>query len=156
MAEAVHIPAHLAPPESLKPKQLHHLYAQSSLGQSCHRQKNPKEQKTVLYLCVRGRFSHIQLFATLWMVACQVSLSGGSLGKNTGVYWAILVVIPFYSTIFPAFLATNSPEYLVLPEPLQPKQLHHLHTWPSLRQTQVLPGSLRSKPEWMTHMQRWK
>ena len=39
---------------------------------------------------------------------------------------------------------------------LQPKQLHHLHTWPSQGQTQVLQGSLRSKPQWTTHMQRWK
>ena len=34
-----------------------------------------------------------------------------------------------------------TPEYLVLPEPLRPKQLHHLHTWPSQGQTQVLQGS---------------
>ena len=40
----------------------------------------------------------------------------------------------------------------MIPETLQPKQLHHLHTWPSLGQTQVLQGSLRSKPQWMTHM----
>ena len=58
-------------------------------------------------------------------------------------------------SVFPAALAANSPEYLVLPEPLQPKQLHHLHTWTSQGQTQVLQGSLRSKPQWMTHMQRW-
>ena len=62
----------------------------------------------------------------------------------------ILVAIPFWSTIFPAALASNSPEDLELPEPLQPNQLHHLHTWPSQGQTQVLQGSLRSKPQWMT------
>ena len=50
----------------------------------------------------------------------------------------------------------HPPEYLVLPEPLQPKQPHDLHTWPSQGQTQVLQGSLRSKSQWMTHMQRWK
>ena len=42
----------------------------------------------------------------------------GSPGKNTGAYWPILVAIPFQSTIFPAALAANSPEYLVQPEPL--------------------------------------
>ena len=68
------------------------------------------------------------------------------------MYWPILVAIPFWSTIFPAALTANSPEYLVLPEPLQPKQLHNLHTWPSQGQTQALQGSLRSKPQWMTHM----
>ena len=46
---------------------------------------------------------------------------GDSPGKNTGVYWPILVAI------FPAALATNPPEYLVLPEPLQPKQLPPPH-----------------------------
>ena len=80
----------------------------------------------------------------------------GSPGKNTEVYWQILVAIPYESTVYPASLAANSPDDLVLPEPLQPKQLHHLHTWPSQRQTQVLQGSLRSKPQWTTHMWRWK
>ena len=41
-------------------------------------------------------------------------------------------------------VAANSPENLVLPEPLRPKQLPHLHTWPSQGQTQALQGSLRS------------
>ena len=56
---------------------------------------------------------------------------GSSLGKNTGAYWPIFVAILFQNTIFPAALPANFPEYLVLPEPLRPKQLHHLHTWPS-------------------------
>ena len=38
-AEAVCVPAHFVPPGSLQVKQLHHLPAQLSLGQSCHRQK---------------------------------------------------------------------------------------------------------------------
>ena len=54
--------------------------------------------------------------------------------------------------MFLAALAANSPEYLVLPEPLQLKQLHHLHTWPSQGQTQALQGSLGAKPQWTTHM----
>ena len=65
---------------------------------------------------------------------------GGSPGKNTGAYWPILVAIPFWSTIFPTTLAANLSECLVLPEPLWPKQLHHLHTQPSKGQTQVLQG----------------
>jgi len=44
----------------------------------------------------------------------------GSPGKNTGAHWPIVVAIPFWSTIFPAALAANSPEYVVLPEPLDP------------------------------------
>ena len=39
MVEAVRVPAHLVPPWSPKAKWLHHLHAQLSLGQSCHRQK---------------------------------------------------------------------------------------------------------------------
>ena len=39
VAEAVRVPAHLAPPESPQAKQLRHLHTQRSLGQSCHRQK---------------------------------------------------------------------------------------------------------------------
>ena len=39
VAEAVCVPAHLAPPGSPQATQLHHLHAQSSLGQSCCRQK---------------------------------------------------------------------------------------------------------------------
>ena len=65
----------------------------------------------------------------LWPV--KLLCHGGSPGKNTGAYWPILVAIPFQSTTFPASLATNSPEYMVLPEPLRLKQLHHFHTWPS-------------------------
>ena len=95
---------------------------------------------------------------TLWTVACQASLSGRGLfsRQDTGAYWPILAAISFWSTIFPAALAANSPEYLLLPEPLWPKQLHHLHIWPSQGQTQVLQGSLKRKPQWTTHMQRWK
>ena len=39
MVEAVHVPVHLEPPESLQTKQLCHLHAQLSLGQSSYRQK---------------------------------------------------------------------------------------------------------------------
>ena len=69
----------------------------------------------------------------------------GSLGKNTGAYWPILVAIPFWGTIFPTTLVTKPPEYLELPEPLRLKQLYHFHTCPSQGQTQALLGSLRSQ-----------
>ena len=39
VTEAVRVPAHLAPPGSPYAKQLCHLHAQLSLGQSCHRPK---------------------------------------------------------------------------------------------------------------------
>ena len=82
----------------------------------------------------------------------------GSPGKNIGVYWPIQVAIPFQSNIFPAALAANSPEYLVLPEPLPPKKLHPpTHTRPSLGQAQVLQeqtpvdgphAEVEMKPQW--------
>ena len=51
-AEAVHVPAHLAPPESLQAKQLRHLHAQPSLRQSCHKQKILASMRTrLLSLC---------------------------------------------------------------------------------------------------------
>ena len=49
VAEAVRVPAHLVLPGSLQVKQLCHLHAQCSLGQSCRRQKK------VLCLCEQGR-----------------------------------------------------------------------------------------------------
>ena len=70
-------------------------------------------------------------------------------GSSRQGYWGILANTGCHTpleTIFPAALTANSPEYLVLPEPLRPKQLHLLHTWPAQGQTQVLQGSLRSKP----------
>ena len=50
--EAVHIPAHLAPPGSPQAKQRHQLHAQLSLGQSCHRQK-----KSLASMCTRSLWS---------------------------------------------------------------------------------------------------
>ena len=52
VAEAVCVPAHLAPPGSLQANQLHHLHPQLSLGQSSHRQK-------ILGLCTQGCFGPV-------------------------------------------------------------------------------------------------
>ena len=53
------------------------------------------QAKTVLGLHMQGCFGSVQLFATLWIVACQDSLSGGSTGKNAGAYCPVLVTIPY-------------------------------------------------------------
>jgi len=114
-----------------------------------------KKKKSCIYACrVAMVLSNSLQPCRMW--PARLLFQGFSPGKNTGVYWPILVAIPFQSTIFPAILAVISPEYLVLPESLQPKQLHHLHTWSSQGQTQALQGRLRSKLQWTTHMQRWK
>ena len=52
-AEAVHVPAHFAPPGSLQAKQLCHLHAQLSMRQNCHRPKN------VLHLRMQGHFGSV-------------------------------------------------------------------------------------------------
>ena len=89
IVEAVHVPVHLAPPESLQTKQ--------AMPPSCSTltEAEQLQAKKVLHLGTQGHFGHVQLFATLWAVACQVSLSGGSPDKNIGVYWPILVAICF-------------------------------------------------------------
>ena len=89
-------------------------------------------------------------------MACQVSLS---VGFSRQEYWSSLANTGCHTLLehyISCCLSHQPPEYLVLPEPLRPKQPHHLHTWPSMKQTQVLQGSLRSKPQWMTHIQRGK
>ena len=87
--ETVRVPAHLAPPGSPQPQQLRHLHAQPSLGQSYHRQKSLGSVHA----------ESLWLFSTLCdPVDCSLpgfSVRGGSPGKNTGVYWPILVAISF-------------------------------------------------------------
>ena len=88
--EVVGVPAHLVPPGSLQAKELHHLHAQLSLGQSCHRQKSLASMRAKL----------LQSCLTLCdPVDCGLpGLSvrvGSSPGENTGVYWPILVAILF-------------------------------------------------------------
>ena len=88
--EAVHVPAHLVLPGSPQAKQLCHLHAQCSLGQSCHRQKN------VFHLCMQGCFSRVWLFVTLWTVACQASLS---MGFSRQEYWSVLANTGFHTLL---------------------------------------------------------
>ena len=71
-AKAVCVPTHLALSRCLWPKQLCHLPAQLSLGQSSH---------------MGGCFNNVQLFVTLWIVACQASLS---VGFSRQEYWSEL------------------------------------------------------------------
>ena len=53
--ESVRVPAHLVLPESPQAKQLCHLHAQPSLGQSCHRPKSLVSMHTVSFqLCLNS------------------------------------------------------------------------------------------------------
>ena len=130
----------------------------------CHQgPRNPRSCATITFNCHWGRadtgekslvFMHA---ASLWSrsTLCNpvdCGLPGFSVreGFSSQEYRTVLAntgchaLLKHYISCCPA---ANPPEYLVL---------HHLHTWASLGQTQVLQGSLRSKPQWMTHMQRWK
>ena len=143
--EAVSVPAHLEHPGVPKAKQLCHLHTQLSLGAEL------PEAKKVSCLGTQGRFGHIQLFATLYTVACQASLSRVYFRQE---YWNVLgnsschVLLEHYIS---CSLAANSPEYLVLPEPLPPKQRHHRHTWPSQGQTKSSRAASGANPSgWPT------
>ena len=86
VVETVRVPAHLVPPGFPQAKQLPHLHAQLSLGQSCHR------QKSLVSIGEQHHFGSVQLFATLYTVACQASLSGGGGGGRFSrqEYWSTL------------------------------------------------------------------
>jgi len=152
-AEAFRVPAHLAPPGSPQAKLLCNVHAQPPLGQSCHRQKKSYVQACRVTLVVSDSLWPCGLW--LARLLCQGE------GFSRQEYWSVLAntgchtLLQHYNSCW-GIIAANSPEYLIPPEPLTLKQLHHLHTWPSQGQTQVLQGSLRSKPQWRTHMQRWK
>ena len=45
------------------------------------------KKKKKLCLCMQGRFGRVQLFETLWTVACQASLSGRFSRQE---YWSVL------------------------------------------------------------------
>ena len=125
-AEAVHVPAHLVLPGSPQAKQLRHLHAQLSLGQSCHRQKT----SCVYAHRVTSVMSNSLQPCRLWpaRLLCQ----GGGFFRQE--YWSVLAntgchtLLEYYISCCPSL---QCPEYLVLPEPLQPKQLYHLYPWPS-------------------------
>ena len=89
--EAVHVPVHLARPGSLQAKQLHHLHAQLSLGQSWHRQKEsctyvhrgtlvvpnslqPCSLWPARLLCQGGGFSRQEYWSVLANTGCQTLL----------------------------------------------------------------------------------
>ena len=80
-------------------------------------------------------------------VDCGLPGSLSERGFSRQEYWSILANSGCHTLLehcISCYPSHQPPEYLVLPEPLRPKQLHHLYTWPSQGQTQVLQGSLRS------------
>ena len=133
-AEAVRVPAHLAPQGPHKPSICATFTLNSQWGGAATGKKSLASVLTgSLWLCL-----------TL-CDAVDCALPGFSV-REGGLQPRILVAIPFWSTIFPAALASNSPEDLELPEPPQPKQLHHLHTWPSRGQTKSSRAASGANP----------
>ena len=111
--EAVHVPAHLAPPGSLQAKQPRHLHAQLSLGQSRHRQN-----KTCIYAHRVASVSDSSRPCRLWpaRLLCQGGrrVFQARILEHFGQYW-----LPSPSkALFPAALAANSLEYLMLRTPV--------------------------------------
>ena len=47
-------------------------------------------------VCTQRRFGHVQLFATLWTVACQASLSGGFSRQE---YWNVLANTGYHTLL---------------------------------------------------------
>ena len=107
------------------------------------------KEKSCAYAC---RVTSVVSDSTLWTVACQASLSGRRFSRqdccsvlaNTGYH----TLLELYISCRPS---RQAPEYLVLPEPLRPKHCPTSTPGPQGR-TQVLQGSLRSKPQGTTHM----
>ena len=113
VVEAVHVPAQLAPPGSPQAKQMPTFTLNSHWGRADTGKKS--------LVCMHT--GSLQLCPNLCdLVDC--GLSGFSIregGFSRQEYWSVLANTGCHtpwSTIFPAALATTSPEYLVLPEPL--------------------------------------
>ena len=123
-----------------------HLHTQLLLGQSCHR------QKSLPSMCTG---SLRQCLTLCFPVDC--GLPGFSIrewGFSRQEYWSILantgfhILLEVYISCCPS---CQLPEYLVLPEPLQPKNLNHFHTWPSQEQTKFSREASGTNPSgWPT------
>ena len=88
-AEAVRVPAHLAPPGSPQAKQLYLLHAQLSLGHCCQRQKKS---------CTYAHRVASVVSNSLWPCSlgpARLVCQGVSPGRNTGAYWPLPFAIPF-------------------------------------------------------------
>ena len=151
MVETVHAPAHLAWPGSPQAKQLHQPLTQPSLGQNCHQQKKSRGYACRVALVVSDSSQPCRLWPA------RLFCREGRFSRQE--YWNVLANTSCYT--FPELYISCFPSCRLpwghgAARTLQPKQLHHLQAWPSQGQTPVLQGNLRSKPQWTTHMQRWK
>ena len=137
--EAVHVPAHLALPGSPQSKQLYHFHAQLSLGQSCHRRK-------------KKGLGRVQLFATLWTVARQASLSlrgilQARILEHIGQYWlpypsrALYFLLPYPPTPLSTWCCQN---------PCNPSSCTTSTPGPHRGRPKSSRASSGAKPQWTT------
>ena len=149
MVEAVHVPAHLAPPASLQAKQLRHLHTQPSLGQSCHRQN-----KSWVYACrVASVLSGSLRPCGLWPVRllCQ---RGGFFRQE---YWSVLANTGSHTFLDHYISCCPSCQLPLVPGAARiPETQATAPPAPMVLTGAFLQGSLSSKPQWMTHMHRWR
>ena len=151
VVEAVRVLVHSTSPGSLQAKQLCHLHAQLSLEQSCNRRKRccvythrvtsvvsyslqPCRLWPARFLCQRGGFSRQEYWSILADSVCHTLLEH------------CISCCPSCQLPWQPSAARTPATQVAAPSP-------HL---PSQGQTQAIQGSLRSKPQWTTHMQRWK
>ena len=91
------VSAHVVPPGSPQAKQLYHLHAQLSLGQSCHRQSKFSR------LCVQGCFFVSDSLWPFRLWPARLLCQGGgfsrqeywSVSANTGCYTLLLLLSHF-------------------------------------------------------------
>ena len=151
VAEAVCVLGHLALPGSPQAKKLHHLHAQLSLGQSCHRQKkkNLVSIYTGLVQSCQTLCNPVDCGLPGFTVRGFCRQEYWSIWANTGCHTLLenyISCCPSYQLLWVPGAARTPVTQAAAPPP-------HLAL---TGKTQVLQGRLRSKPPWMTHMQRWK
>ena len=122
-------------------------HAQLSRGQSCHRQK---KSCAYAHWVTSVVFDYLRPCG-LWPARLLCQGRGASPGKNTGAYWPIPSRALYFHCCshqlpWEPGAARNPVTQAAAPPP-------HLALTGA---NPVFQGSLRSKPQWTTHMQRWK
>ena len=76
-------------------------------------------KKKIFRLCMQDHFGHVNSLQPCRLWLARLLCQGGGLSRQE--YWSLLANTgchTFQNIIFPMDVAINSPEYLVLPEPL--------------------------------------
>ena len=161
VAEAVHVPAHLALPRipcaagSPLPRipQLASSCATFSFNSHWDRTATGKKKSCIYARRVASVVSSSLRTCRLWPARL---LSGEFSRQEYWSVWANTGRHPLLEHCISCCPNHQLPSTWCCQNPCDPSICTTPHTWPSQRQTQVLQGSPRSKPQWTTHMQKWK